>query len=345
MLGVGTVAAAVGVALAVRYGVATGPAIMTVVGAATALAGLLGIAAGLRRSWRGLHRWRRLLILPLLLVLVLPATSVGLAVAYATSPPSGLGAATPADQSLAFDNVTMRTDDGVRLAGWYVPSRGGAAVVLLHGAGNTRTAVLQHAGILAEHGFGVLLIDARGHGESTGVGMDLGWYGDADVRAAVDYLHRRAGITLGRVGVVGLSMGGEEAIGAAAADSRIAAVVAEGATARIAEDKARWLPGGAPGTVQRWLDRLTYGLTDLLSPASPPTPLHEAVRRATHAEFLLIAAGEVPDEPRAARAFAAQAPERVQVWTVAGAGHTQGLSVDPHGWTRRVADFLDLNLR
>jgi pimeloyl-ACP methyl ester carboxylesterase len=341
----GAVATAAGAALAVRYGIATGPTIVTVLGAATALVGLVGLAAGLRRSWQALHRWSRLLLLPLLLVLVLPATSVGLAVAYATSPPSELGAATPADQGLSFHDVTMRTEDGARLAGWYVPSRGGAAVVLLHGAGNTRTAVLQHANVLAEHGFGVLLIDARGHGESTGVGMDLGWYGDADVRAAVDYLHGRAGITPGRVGVVGLSMGGEEAIGAAAADPRIAAVVAEGATARTASDKDQWLPGGTSGTVQRWLDRLTYGLTDLLSPASPPTPLHDAVRRANHAEFLLITAGEVPDETRAARAFADQARERVQVWTVAGAGHTQGLAVDPRGWTRRVVDFLDLNLR
>jgi pimeloyl-ACP methyl ester carboxylesterase len=32
--------------------------------------------------------------------------------------------------------------------------------------------------VLAEHGYGVLLFDARGHGLSEGTAMDFGWYGD-----------------------------------------------------------------------------------------------------------------------------------------------------------------------
>ena len=59
------------------------------------------------------------------------------------------------------------------LAGWYAPSRNGAAVVLLHGAGSTRSNVLDEAVVLAEHGYGVLMLDARGHGESAGRGHGL----------------------------------------------------------------------------------------------------------------------------------------------------------------------------
>ena len=126
------------------------------------------------------------------------------------------------------------------LSGWYVPSRNGAAVVLLHGAGSTRSAVLPHAVVLADDGFGVLLYDARGHGRSQGRAMDFGWYGDLDVAAAVDFVAGQAGVEPGRVAALGLSMGGEEALGAAASDPRIRAVVAEGATTRVAGDKA-WL--------------------------------------------------------------------------------------------------------
>jgi len=71
--------------------------------------------------------------------------------------------------------------------------------------------------------------------------MDFGWYGDQDVAAAVDFLASRPEVTGGRIGVVGISTGGEEAIGAMAADPRIRAVVADGATNRTAADKA-WLP-------------------------------------------------------------------------------------------------------
>ena len=80
----------------------------------------------------------------------------------------------------------MTTDDGVRLAGWYVTSTNRAAVVLLHGAGSTRSDVLDEAAVLAGDGFGVLMIDARGHGDSGGRAMDFGWYGDADIAAAAD---------------------------------------------------------------------------------------------------------------------------------------------------------------
>lgn len=55
--------------------------------------------------------------------------------------------------------MTFRAADGVRLSAWYVPSRNGAAVVLLPGAGSTRTAVLGQAAVLARHGYGALLTD------------------------------------------------------------------------------------------------------------------------------------------------------------------------------------------
>ena len=157
------------------------------------------------------------------------------------------------------------------LSGWYVPSRNGAAVVLLHGAGSTRSAVLAHAVVLADHGFGVLLYDARGHGRSQGRAMDFGWYGDLDVAAAVDFVAGRSGVQPGKIAAVGLSMGGEEALGAAACDPRIRAVVAEGATTRVAGDKA-WLSDvhGVRGWVQEQLDRAMYATADVLTAASPP---------------------------------------------------------------------------
>ena len=52
---------------------------------------------------------------------------------------------------------------------------------------------------------------------------------------AVSFVASQPDVTAA-IGVIGLSMGGEEAIGAAAADGRIHAVVAEGATNRVAGD-------------------------------------------------------------------------------------------------------------
>ena len=224
------------------------------------------------------------------------------------------------------EDLRLRTPAGVPLAAWYLPTRSGAAVVLLHGAGSTRSAVLDQAAVLWRHGYGVLALDARGHGDSSGRAMDFGWYGDDDVRGAVDRLSRLPGVDRDRIGVVGLSMGGEEAVGAAAADRRIAAVVAEGATGRSASDLG-WLSdryGWRGRITELWRGALTYGLTDLLTESSPPVSLRDAVRAASPRPVLLIAAGELPDETSAAAFIAAGSPDTVTTWTVPGAGHTRG---------------------
>ena len=239
----------------------------------------------------------------------------------------------------------MISADGERLAGWYLPSRNGAAVVLRHGAGSTTADVMQHARVLNDAGYGVLATDARGHGESGGLGMDLGWYGELDIQAAVDALAGRGDVDPGRIGVVGLSMGGEEAIGAAGVDRRIRAVVAEGATGRTAADKA-WLADeyGVLGLVQGVLDAGTYGLVDLLTPAAPPPTLEESVHDSSPTAMLLVAAGDRPDEESVAVRLASLDPARVQVWVVSGAGHVAALRTDPAGWREHVIGFLDAAL-
>jgi pimeloyl-ACP methyl ester carboxylesterase len=218
--------------------------------------------------------------------------------------------------------------------------------VLRHGAGSTRTDTLDHAAVLAEHGYGVLMMDARGHGLSGGRAMDFGWFGDLDVRAGVDFLAAQPDVDPDRIGVLGLSMGGEEAIGAAAADLRVRAVIAEGAGQRVPADK-RWLPDeyGVAGTVQQQLDKVTYATADLLTDAEPPIPLREAVERAAPRPMLLIAGGAVPDEEHAARWIQAGSPDSVTVWVVPGAGHTAGLRTQPTQWEHRVTQFLGEALR
>jgi uncharacterized protein len=342
----GVVVTASGAGVGIRHLQKVGLSPNTVVGLALFVVGLVLLAYAAGAAWHGLRRWWRLVLVPAGLVLLLVVYAVALGVMASVVPPTTLGPATPADEGLDHRDVDLETADGVQLSGWYVPSQNGAALVLRHGAGSTRTATLDQAGVLGRHGYGLLLVDARGHGESGGRGMDLGWYGDQDVAAALGFLAARPEVDAERIGLLGLSMGGEEAIGAAAAPGvRVRAVVAEGATARTAADKDQWLPGGVQGVVQRRLDRLTFGVADLLTPTSPPTALHQAVASATDTDFLLITGGEEPGEALAAEVLADAAPSRVEVLEVAGASHTRGLDVAPRRWRRQVLAFLDARLQ
>lgn len=341
----GCLAVAVGVGIGVPYLDKAGAGPMAVAGLVCLVSGLLLVGVGggglvrLARGW-----WRLPVVLGLLLAVGVTVMTIAQPIAATNVPPTALDAATPASRGLAYRDVTFRTADGVTLSGWYVPSANGAAIALLHGSGSTRSSVLSQATVLARHGYGVLLFDARGHGRSGGRAMDFGWYGDQDTSAAVSFLAAQAGVDPGRIGAMGMSMGGEEAIGAAAADDRIRAVVAEGATNRVPADKA-WLSSefGWRGTVQRGLESVVYGTADLLSAARPPIALRTAVAQA-HGPVLLIAAGTVEDESLADRFIAVGSPETVDVWVVPGAAHTGGLRTAPAEWERRTTAFLDTAL-
>jgi uncharacterized protein len=345
LIAVGSTTIAVGAGL-VPHVVKDGLSVLAVSSVVLLLAGIGAVVVGGAGALRDRHRLVRLAGgAATVLVVAITASIVAPAVAATAVPPSDL-TRTPSTVGLDHESVTLTTDDGVALAAWYLEGTNDAGVVLVHGAGSTRSDVLDQAAVLVRAGYAVVLEDARGHGESEGTAMDFGWYGDLDVVAGVDFLASHVGIEPGRIGIVGFSMGGEEAIGAAAADGRIGAVVAEGATARQATDKA-WLSDvyGTRGWVQEQIERAQYGVADFLTDASPPIALRSAVERADHTRFLLLAAGTLADEHHAASHIQAGARDRVEVWNVDGAGHTDGYRTQPDQWQQRVVGFLDAHLR
>ncbi|MFN0092138.1 MAG: alpha/beta fold hydrolase [Acidimicrobiales bacterium] len=341
---VGSVLAAVGAGL-LPHPIKNGLTTMSVVAIALLLAGITLVGGGAVSALRGRRRVGALAGGAVALFVLAAMVSIVAPAVAATSVPSTEITSTPATVGLEYESVTLTTTDGVELAAWYVQGTNRAGVVVMHGAGSTRSDVLDQAAVLARSGYTVVLLDARGHGDSGGTAMDFGWYGDLDIAAGTEYLTSRPEVDPGRIGVVGLSMGGEEAIGAAAADPRIRAVVAEGATARQAADKA-WLSDvyGWRGWLQEQVEKVQYGITDYLTEASPPIALRSAMVNAPGTRFLLITAGNVADEGHAASYVQAAARGRVTVWNVDGADHTGGYDTQPDDWQRRVVEFLDESL-
>jgi fermentation-respiration switch protein FrsA (DUF1100 family) len=337
--GIAGLAAAMG--LAGPHAVKGGQPALIVGGVVLAIACGVLVASAIRNAAR---RSRLGLAVAAVAAVALGAVAVAVVtvpVMLTHAPRPDVGTTTPSDLGADYVDVEVPARDGTVLSGWYLPSTTGAAVVLRHGSGSTRSNVLDHGVVLARHGLGVLLLDARGHGRSGGRAMEAGWFGDDDVIGAVDWLARRDDVDPTRIAVVGLSMGGEEAIGAAAADERIAAVVAEGATGRVADDFG-WLSAeyGLRGTVQQGIEHAQQAVTGMLTRASAPTPLREAVAAAAPRPVLLIAGGDEHDEIVAARWIEDAAPASVSLWVVPGSGHTDGLDTDPRAWEARVVAFL-----
>ena len=62
----------------------------------------------------------------------------------------------PADYGLPYEDVTVTSEDGFRLAGWYIPSKNGAVIMAQHGLKSNRMALLEEAEMLQNEGVGFL---------------------------------------------------------------------------------------------------------------------------------------------------------------------------------------------
>ena len=249
---------------------------------------------------------------------------------------------TPAERGLSFEPVTFTSTDGLRLAGWYIPSRNRAAIILCHGLGTNRADMLPQAVLLAEHGYGSLLFDFRAHGESEGEMVTYGYAETDDVLAAVDYLLSRPDVDPQRIGILGGSLGAATALRAAARSIHLKAVVAESAFTSLEDELASsftvfsGLPAFpfAPLTVAfaQWQTGLRI---------SEVRPIDDIPSIAPRPVFIIHGTDDdtIPAE-QGLRLYEA-AGEPKELWMVDGMGHESAVNRFPDEYEKRVIGFFD----
>ena len=135
----------------------------------------------------------------------------------------------------AESSEIVETSPGVLIdTSKYLPKKLPApAILIAHGFGGSKDSVEAEAKFFASKGFVVLTWTARGFGESTGQIEMNSINGEvADTRALISYLARSKDVIIDaqgdpRVGIMGSSYGGANALLAASQDSRIDAVIAD----------------------------------------------------------------------------------------------------------------------
>jgi dienelactone hydrolase len=192
--------------------------------------------------------------------------------------------------------------------------------------------------VLARHGYGVLLFDRRGEGESEGDPNLFGWQGERDVHAAVEFLQSRPDVDPDRIGAIGLSVGGEMLIEAAAESDALRAIVSEGASGRSVRDIV-----ANPGT--KWQEVIGNGVatfgTAVFTDNVPPPSLKSLVPKIGSPVFFIYGErGQSVEEP-ANTAFYAAARGPKEIWEVPGSGHIGGIDAQPREYERRVVGFFD----
>jgi dipeptidyl aminopeptidase/acylaminoacyl peptidase len=287
----------------------------------------------------GLRRWRRLGRVALVLM---PAIGVGLVggtglMAYVVlHPPTLSSGETPAEvPGLVYHEVSFETADGLTLRGWYLPSRNGATVILIHGFARDRSELLPEGLWLVERGFGALLYDSRAQGASDGAYISLGYREGSDVRAAVDFVRGQAPEE--RIGAMGYSMGAVAAVEAAAVDERIRAVLAVSPFATLRETVEYNLRRARPliPLVVWWGERMTGLRLEELRPV-------DHVAALAPRPVLIMEAGEDGVlAPGSGRRLYEVAGEPKELWAVEGLEHVDFRQALPEAYRQRVIEFFE----
>jgi fermentation-respiration switch protein FrsA (DUF1100 family) len=304
-------------------------------------AGLLLIGIGFVTFWRSrkggslVWRYARRVLIALGLLLGAYFVIYPLGESYAIT--HAARAYVPAAQlGTAFQEISFTTPDGLRLEGWYVPSKNGAAVISFPG----RRGPQKPAKLLARHGYGVLLFDRRGEGESEGDPNLLGWEGTRDIEGAIAFLKARPEVDDERIGGLGLSVGGEMMLQEAAENDELKAVVSEGAGVRSAREAVHM--DGAEKVMGSWAFGLVTVGSAVWTSNLPPRSLIDLSGEITQPALFIHATPGQGGETLTERYYeAAKGPK--EYWAAPG-GHTGAIDAAPEEYERRVVGFFDRSL-
>ena len=247
---------------------------------------------------------------------------------------------TPADYGMKYENVELNTDDGYRLAAWYIPAENRAAVILVHGYKDRRESVLTVAQILARHGYGLLLLDLRAHGKSQGEVISFGLNETRDINAAYEYLSNQPEVDPERVGAIGASMGGSIVLLNAAQNTNIKAIVSESAYASLEDEvpvaiEGNGLPFFLAPLVQRFAEQNVGFKSEQVSAVNyiakiSPRPI-----------FILQGGMDNVVPPESGQQLYDAAKEPRELWFEPDLWHAEFPAKLPEEYEKRVVAFFD----
>jgi fermentation-respiration switch protein FrsA (DUF1100 family) len=153
-------------------------------------------------------RYRPLRLLLLLSVLL---ASIRFLLPWIVFKPTSKFSGTPEFYGMHYDDITLRTSDGVSINGWFVPAENArGTLIFFHGNSGNISNRLDSIEIFRDLGLSVFIIDYRGYGKSGGrrsvPGVTL------DALAAWRWLTEEKGIPAGEIVVFGRSIGGAVAM-------------------------------------------------------------------------------------------------------------------------------------
>ena len=256
------------------------------------------------------------------------------------------------DYGLTSEKLTLKTSDGVNISAQEVYVKTPKAVVIfISGIENPSvTAFFDHARLLKEHGYASILYDMRGHGDSEGDEISLGFKEYQDTKAVVDYIRSNVKYEYVPIVVYGLSMGAATAINSIGEIKEIDALVSISAYSSW-EDvfcdnmEAMGAPKALAAIEKPFVKIYTtfkYGVHSYLV-----NPKEEIKKLGKRPALIMHTKGDTQVPYKSFERIMENAPKQVETWTREGNHHSfvneddfDNLKSDPE-YTQRIISFLD----
>jgi fermentation-respiration switch protein FrsA (DUF1100 family) len=252
---------------------------------------------------------------------------------------------TPINFGMVYDDVAVTTKDGLRLVGWYVPTKNGAVVIAQHGYKASRGEMLNEAALLHQQGFGVLVNAMRAHDMSDGDLISFGARELGDLALWLDFVSSQPGVDRNRVGLLGNSLGGTLALEFAAETPAVRAVATNSAFSSLTDTidtSIRFFTGLPPfpfgPLITFWAERAA-GVTVADVDAT------KVIGRISPRGVLLMQGGaDVVISTESGRRLYEAAGEPRELWFDPDVGHSRFDTARPEEFERRVTTFFRKHL-
>ena len=245
---------------------------------------------------------------------------------------TGAPTRTPKDVGLRYQDVVITTEDGVNLAGWFIPSgQSRVTIIFCRGAKGNIGVWVDMLKQLHGLGYNVLAFDYRGTGLSGGEPSLLNI--EKDITAAARYAKENLGRSARRIGILGVSIGAAVGINVAARLGLVNAIVADSAFSSFVEMVPKILANHAPSIAQAV--PVSERVTDRYDPINnvdkvSPKPL-----------FLIANQNDNLCPVQMAYRLYRKAKPPKSLWVVPGTGHAKAKDVFPSEYWAKVGHFFD----
>ncbi|WP_215145323.1 alpha/beta hydrolase [Exiguobacterium qingdaonense] len=292
-----------------------------------------------------MNRWVKLFGILLLIVLLVAGLAIGGISAHIgdqlTSPVRETLTYTPKSLGLKYENVTIQSEEGYDLYGWWIPHpTPRATIVFAHGYGKNREQedlpLKELIPEFHEQGYQFLTFDFRGSGISEGDRVTVGAKEQSDLQEAIKYARGRS---TGPIVLYGISMGAATAL-STADDVEVDAIIADSPFSDLRDYLETNLPV--------WSDLPNVPFTPVILTMTPwfsglEADLVSPIRdiESIDAPILLIHSAGDDAIPVSESEKLAEGQQQVELWVTDNDGHVRSYHSFKTEYRQQIFDFLE----